>query len=211
VIGAGTRHGSAIAASLTDGAWSVAGLDPNGAATALPLTGDPVDAQAVASAVAETEQKLGPIGLLVLAADAGEPLAFDAITPQTWDATLDRHLRSTVNACHAVLPGMLERASGSIVAITPSSALDGTASAHHASAAYSVIGFVKALAREVGPRGVIVNAVAPGPDEGDPTATSSPLGRGLTPAELGTTVRYLAEERQYFAGQVLSPNGGSHL
>lgn len=181
-----TPHGLAIVQALTAAGWQVDPFDPAGAP--------------------------GTVDALILTGDEPAPTPFADISLAQWQAAIDQHLRGAYDACRAVLPGMIERGGGSIIAVTPSSALNGTGAAHHAAAASAVIGMVKGLAREVGPHGVIVNAVAPGPLDGRPTQAAPTPPGGLTTAEdLGATVRYLAEERHYFAGSVLAPNGGSHL
>lgn len=188
VTGAESVHGRAVTETLRAAGWEVAPYDATRAADA----SSPVDA-------------------LVLTGDEPSRTPFADLDLATWSASIDEHLRTARDASRAVLPGMIERGTGSIIAITPSSALNGTGAHHHAAAVGAVIGLVKALAREVGPHGIGVNAVAPGPFAGDDGAGTAPLGGTTTADDLGATVRYLAEERHYFAGSVLAPNGGSHL
>jgi 2-hydroxycyclohexanecarboxyl-CoA dehydrogenase len=203
LTGPDTPTGGAIATALTAAGWHVAAFD-----------GDVADRAAVTEAY-DDARAAGPVELLVCAAEA------DATPTPIADVPLDRlrravdvHLRGTVNACRAVLPEMLDRGAGNIVAVVPADALTGARTSDASAAAGSVLGLIRALAREVGPRGVQVNAVAPGAlgstahlAEGE----QPPLGRGLSDEEVAGTVRWLASERHYFAGTVLSPAGGALL
>ena len=131
------------------------------------------------------------------------------------------HLGGTYNSCAAVLPDMLERRTGHIITISSELALaGGDADAHYAAAKGAIIGFTKSLAVEVAGRGVRVNSVAPGPTDTpllepdspwrDPAFLQTlPLRRLVRPEEVAETVLFLAEEGDYFCGQVISPNAGA--
>lgn len=143
------------------------------------------------------------------------------MTDEQWRAMLSTHLDGTFFCTRAVLPGMQARRSGAIVNMSSVVGLDGGAGVpHYAAAKAGIIGFTRAVAQEVAPLGVRVNAVAPGFVETAmrsqlPEAIaaahlrSTPLGRLGTASEIADTVMYLAGTRSSFiTGQVVSPNGG---
>jgi len=205
ITGAETPAGSAIAASLRAAGWQVGDLGD----------ADVADPAAVTAAHAHVRDTLGPVSLLVCAAESDEErLPIMDIPVERFRRAVDVHLRGTQNACRAVLPDMLEQGAGNIVNVVPAAAITGERVSDGSAAAGAVLGLTRALAREVGPRGVQVNAIAPGTLGSTahlPEAAQPPIGRGLQPPEIGETVRWLAEERHYFAGTVLSPAGGALL
>ena len=173
-------------------------------------------------AVDVTAERFGRIDLLVSAAgfyEEGVDVA--EITIEQWDRMLAVVLGGTVNAAAAVLPHMLRRSEGTIVAISSELALAGSATdLHYVAAKGAVLGFVKSLAVEVADTGIRVNAVAPGPTDTpllrqdslwrQPKYLASlPLGRLVTPDEVAQTVYYLASEGSMYCGDVLSPNAGA--
>ena len=132
------------------------------------------------------------------------------------------HLGGLRNTARAVLPSMLARGAGAIVAVTSELAIGGgDGDAHYAAAKGAVIGLVRSLAAEVAGRGVRVNAVAPGPTDTPLLAADSPWrapdylatlpNRRLTrPDEIARVVEFLVEcRRRFCTGEVVSPNGGA--
>jgi NAD(P)-dependent dehydrogenase (short-subunit alcohol dehydrogenase family) len=127
----------------------------------------------------------------------------------------------TVNVFAAVLPHLLRRDSGGMIAISSELALAGSATdLHYVAAKGAVLGLVKSLAMEVAHTGVRVNAVAPGPTDTPLLAAGSlwrepgylatlPLRRLVTAEEVARTVCYLATEGSMYLGEVLSPNAGA--
>ena len=221
VTGAASGIGAAVAARLAGRGWKVAGLDLRESETDLPLVADVADGGAVLEAADRAARELGPVSLLVTVAGHYEMLPVSEIGTERWQRMLSVHLGGTRNACAAVLPGMLEAGYGTIITISSELALDGGAEdAHYAAAKGAIIGFTKSLAAEVAGRGVRVNSVAPGPTDTPLLSPNSPwrnpaflrtlpLGRLVRPEEVAETVLFLAEEGDYFCGQVLSPNAGA--
>lgn len=113
--------------------------------------------------VAEVEEALGPIGGLVNNAGVRRESLL-ALTPdEDWDAVLDVNLGGLFRCCRAVLRGMMVRRRGAIVNVSSLSALHGVAGqAAYAASKAGILGLTRSLAREVGKRGVRVNAVVPG-------------------------------------------------
>jgi NAD(P)-dependent dehydrogenase (short-subunit alcohol dehydrogenase family) len=221
VTGAASGIGAAVAARLAARGWKVAGLDLRESETDLPLTADVTDAAGVRDAAQRAERELGPISLLVTVAGYYEMVPVSDIGIDAWRRMLDVHLGGTRNACAAVLPGMVERGEGRVITISSELALaGGEDGAHYAAAKGAIIGFTKSLAAEVAASGVLVNAVAPGPTDTPLLPPDSPwreaayletlpLRRLVRPDEIAETVLFLAEEGDYFCGQVLSPNAGA--
>ena len=221
VTGAASGIGAAVATRLTARGWKVAGLDLRESETDLPLTADVTDAAGVRDAAQRATRELGPVSLLVTVAGYYEMMPVSDIGIDVWRRMLDVHLGGTRNSCAAVLPGMLERGEGRVITISSELALGGGEDdAHYAAAKGAVIGFTKSLAAEVADRGVLVNSVAPGPTDTPLLAPDSPwreaayletlpLRRLVRPDEIAETVLFLAEEGDYFCGQVLSPNAGA--
>ena len=221
VTGAASGIGAAVAARLAGRGWRVAGLDLRESETDLPLTADVTDAAAVREAAGRAERELGPVSLLVTVAGYYEMTPVSDIGVEAWRRMLAVHLGGTRNAVSAVLPGMLERGEGRVVTISSELALaGGEDDAHYAAAKGAIIGFTKSLAAEVATKGVLVNSVAPGPTDTPLIGPDSPwrapdylgtlpLRRLVKPEEIAETVLFLAEEGDYFCGQVLSPNAGA--
>ncbi len=198
-----------------------AGLDLRESKTDVSLVADVTDRQAVGEVADQVARELGPVSLLVTVAGFYEMLPVSEIEVEGWRRMLAVHLGGTCNSCVAILPGMLERGRGHIITISSELALaGGDQDAHYAAAKGAIIGFTKSLAVEVASRGVQVNCVAPGPTDTPLLAPDSPwrdpafletlpLRRLVRPEEVAEAVLFLAEEGDYFCGQVLSPNAGA--
>ena len=213
--------GAAISGLLADRGWRVAGLDLEPSGTELSLQVDVTDPGAVSDAAERVARELGPVSLLVTAAGTYEMVPFAEIDTDRWRRMLAVHLGGVVNACRAVLPGMLAAKSGMIVTISSELALaGGSGDAHYAAAKGAIIGFTRSLAIELASQGIRVNSVAPGPTDTPLLVADSPwrapeyldtlpLGRLVRPDEVAQTVALLVEEVGYFTGQTLSPNAGA--
>jgi 3-oxoacyl-[acyl-carrier protein] reductase len=174
-----------------------------------------------AGLVAAVEEGLGDLEALVLNAGVirdGPALRMDG---ESWRAVLDTNLSGAFFTARPALRGMLRRRAGSIVAVSSVVGLAGNAGqANYAAAKAGLIGLVRSLARECGPRGVRVNAVAPGHIETDMTAALAPehvervrgltpLGRLGTPADVAGVVAFLCSPAAaYVTGAVVPVDGG---
>jgi NAD(P)-dependent dehydrogenase (short-subunit alcohol dehydrogenase family) len=218
VTGSASGIGAAVAAALQKDGYTVAGLDISADA---PYVVDVCDPAAVGETVARVIADIEPVDAVVSAAGHYEMVPISAITRQQFHRMLRVHLGGLHNITRSVLPSMLERGRGSIIAITSELAIGGgDGDAHYAAAKGAIIGLVRSLAVEVAGRGVRVNAIAPGPTDTPLLTADSPWrapeylatipNRRLTrPDEVAEVVRFLLDDDADFCvGEVLSPNGG---
>jgi NAD(P)-dependent dehydrogenase (short-subunit alcohol dehydrogenase family) len=212
ITGAAGGIGLACANHLRREGWRIACIDLHRSGAELSVIADVRDRDAVTAAVDQAAGRFGRIDLLVTAAEyyeAGIDVA--EISHEQWDRMLAVILGGTVHAFAAVLPHMLARGEGAIVAISSDLALAGSATdLHYVAAKGAVLGLVKSLAMEVAETAIRVNAVAPGPPWRTPEYLATlPLGRLVTPAEIAAAVHYLATEGSMYCGEVLSTNAGA--
>jgi len=171
--------------------------------------------------VKETLDHFGRLDILVNNAGTTRDTLLLMMSEEAWDVVIETNLKSAYNCSKAALRPMFKQRSGRIINITSVSGLAGQAGQTNYSASKAgLIGFTKAMAKEVGPRGITVNAVAPGfvpttltdvlTDEQKKLAiAATPLGRFAKPEEIDYAVAFLAGDRAAFiTGQVLSVDGG---
>ncbi|MBQ9413677.1 MAG: SDR family oxidoreductase [Clostridia bacterium] len=182
---------------------------------------DVTDEAAVREMVAAVEARYGHIDLLVNNAGIAEQALFTDLSAARWKRMLDVHVNGAFYAASAVLPGMIRRKSGAIINIASMwGETGGSCEVHYSTAKAALIGFTKALAKEVGPSGIRVNCVSPGAVDTDmmagfsaedkaALASDTPLGRLGKPEEIAAAVAFLASnDASFITGQILSPNGG---
>lgn len=164
-----------------------------------------------------------PIDGLVNVAGYWEIVDFLDSSVEHWHKMIGANLITALTTCHAALPAMVSRGSGSIVNFASTAGEYGSIrpSAAYAASKGGVIGFTKSLAREVSPLGVRVNAISPGPIDTPMLQAASPeqravaasrtlVGRLGTPADIAHGVVYLlSDESSFITGDVLRVNGGS--
>ncbi len=159
--------------------------------------------------------------------NAGRTLVgpFLEIEPADWEEVLRTDLTAAFHTCRAVLPSMVERGGGSIVNIASRLGQMGIAeTAAYSAAKAGLIGLTRALAREFGPRGIRVNAVAPGvtatdmttdlvaSEEGRRRLRDMPLGRYGRADEVADSVIFLlSDASSLYLGQTLNPNAGGYM
>ncbi|HET9149445.1 MAG TPA: SDR family oxidoreductase [Alphaproteobacteria bacterium] len=254
VTGAGAL-GRGICESLVAKGWHVVTADvvaDYAAELARDLGGPPVataktldvgDFGAVSKLVGEIAAERGGIDALVNGAGGTTALKVrkgplvDSL-PEHWNRLIDVNLFGNFNCCYAVAPMMKKAGGGAIVSIASGAGMQSgpPISRQSGAAVYSatkagVIAFVQALAQELGPYGIRVNAVSPGRNESrekplakmlelqeqeekrDPgSGRLSPLGRFGRPADIGNAVAFLlSEEASYFTGTCLDLTGGIRL
>jgi 3-oxoacyl-[acyl-carrier protein] reductase len=179
-------------------------------------------------AEALVEQVIGRFGRVdALVNNAGLTLVgpFLGIDPADWDAVIRTDLTAAFHTCRAALPSMVERGSGTIVNIASRLGQMGVAeTAAYSAAKAGLIGLTRSLAREFGPRGIRVNAVAPGvtitemttdlvdSEEGRRRLRDMALGRFGRPEEVADAVIFLLSDASaLFLGQTLNPNAGGYM
>ncbi len=174
---------------------------------------------------AEVESRFGRIDGLVNNAGIMPSSPVLSLSDEEWDAVVRTNLYGPFFCSRAVLPGMVERGRGAIVMISSRLGQVGFPElAHYSASKAGLIGLAKSLAREVGPLGVRVNAVAPGPTITDMTRdvlvgeaarkrlAELPAGRFGEPDDVARAVVFLlSDAAEMFHGQTLNPNGGGYM
>lgn len=235
VTGAAQGIGLAIAKDLVDHGYAVALADLNGSLAekmaaeikacghkAMGVATDVSRRESVRALVEATLREFKRIDVLVNNAGiAGRAVPILEVTDEDWEQMMAVDLKSVYLCCQAVMAHMLERQSGSIVNIASIAGKEGNPNMIPYSAAKAgVIGLTKALAKEVAPHGIRVNAVAPAVVETGILATLTPeqvaymksripLGRFGKPEEIAAVVTFLASDRAGFVtGQCYDASGG---
>jgi 3-oxoacyl-[acyl-carrier protein] reductase len=183
---------------------------------------EPEQVEAMAMAVAAT---LGPVDVLVLNASIGFPIVpFLSFRWEDFEAKLTGELKAAFACCKAFVPAMVDRGSGSVVAISSQlSRHPGEGFCAHSTAKSGLDAFMKSLALELGPSGVRVNVVAPGLTETDATsfmkpeakagaAMATPLRRIGNPDDVAGAVLFMASDAARFVtGSYLPVSGGAQM
>ncbi|MBM7804383.1 2-hydroxycyclohexanecarboxyl-CoA dehydrogenase [Geodermatophilus bullaregiensis] len=243
VTGAGSRRGigRATAHTLAAAGWNVAILDLDEASAkdaaheiaerhgvqAVGIGCDVTDEASVEAALTVLDGALPPVGALVNNAGITSPTPFLEVSGEEWDRIFAVNVRGAYNITRRVAPGMVERGFGRIVFLASVSAERGGGvfgGVAYSAAKAAQLGFTRALARELGPNGVTVNAVAPGLIDTDITGgalegerktqlvAGIPVGRNGNVNDVADLITYLCrEETGYVTGATYDVNGGSHI
>jgi 3-oxoacyl-[acyl-carrier protein] reductase len=216
--------GAAVAVGYSanpEAAEEVAGLIRSAGVGCVTLGSDLADPAAPGVLVERTVAELGSVDIVVNNAGITRDNLAVRISDADWDAVIAVDLSAAFRICRAALRPMLRRRDGRIINISSVAGVMGNpGQANYSAAKAGLIGLTKALCREVGSRGITVNAVAPGfiatdmtaglTDDTLATATAAvPLGRLGTVDEVAAAVRFLAlPEAAYITGHVLHVDGG---
>jgi len=189
------------------------------------LAGNVTDVNSCKAVVSALEALWGRIDILVNNAGITQPLNIMDIAPDNYDAVMDVNLRGTLYMSQAVIPGMRGARSGSIINMSSVSAQRGGGifgGPHYSSAKAGVLGLTKAMARELGPDGIRVNAICPGFIDTDITAGKLtpqmkeqivaviPMGRAGKAIDVAGCALFLASDLSaYCTGTEVDVNGGS--
>ncbi|CAG9187368.1 3-oxoacyl-ACP reductase FabG [Cupriavidus pinatubonensis] len=193
-------------------------------ATALGFGLDVTNPTAISDMVAEVVAQFGRVDILVNNAGITRDAKLQKMTSRQFDDVIDVNLRSVFHVTQAVVDGMVERGSGVILNASSVVGVYGNfGQTNYAAAKFGVIGFTKTWSRELGPKGIRVNAVAPGfietpilstvpGDVLDKMRNQVPLRRLGKPEEIANIYAFLASnDASYINGAVIEASGGMTL
>ena len=185
------------------------------------------DKNAMLQVVQRITERFGGLDILVNVAGLTRPTSFLDISEEEYDLVLDVNLKGTFLATQAAVPAMLRRGGGAIVSLSSVSGQRGGGvfgSSHYSAAKAGIMGFTKAIARELTPRGIRVNCVAPSMVDTDITggllteerkaelAKGTLMGRIADADDVVKCILFLAsDESSYLTGVTLDINGGMHM
>lgn len=235
ITGGASGIGAATAVLFAENGASVAILDrdaqagqavvtrlQHSGATALFLDVDVTSSDSVREAVDTAAQELGGIDVVVTAAGILDERPMIEMTEEDFDRTIDIDLKGVFLTARWALPHLKSGGGGRIINIASQLGIKGgTGLVHYVAAKAGVIGMTKAMALELAPEGILVNAIAPGPIDTPLLSGVSeewrsakraelPLGRFGTPEEIAPTALLLASSPSgdIYVGQTLGPNSG---
>lgn len=238
ITGAGQGIGRAIAIafSMRDTRVVIADIDGPGASRvkqeiqnlgkeALAIEADVSSEQSVTLMIERTLEEFGTIDVLVNNAGIYPSSSIEELTHQSWDRVIGTNLTGPFLCSRAAVPIMLEQKKGRIINLSSTTAFRGALNApHYAASKAGIIGFTKALALELAPSGITVNAICPGlTDTAQPRGHMTdqelyakkdrvPLGRIAQPQDIVGPVLFLASDKaRHITGQTVFVNGGDFM
>jgi 3-oxoacyl-[acyl-carrier protein] reductase len=219
-----TGHFIVVASPEVENNEKVAAEIREGGGEAMTLDLDISSPEAVKEGFAKVFAEKGHVDVLVNNAGITRDGLSMRMKPADFDLVLRINLYGAFYAAQAAIPGMMKARWGRIVNMASVVGQAGSpGQANYAASKAGLIGLTKALAQEVGSRGITVNAVAPGYVQTDMTAglpeelkqkmlASIPLGRMGAPADIATAVKFLvSDDAAYITGHVLAVNGGMYM
>ena len=210
VLGSAGPVGAAIVARLSMAGFAVAGIDDSPGAGDEQYVVDATDRAELCRVVSQVQADLGSVSILVVAPHIYDSAPIGEMDRPRWERLLHAHLAVATNACVALVPAMCEAGSGTVVLVSSWLALAGIAGeAYQAAASGTLLSFCKGFAMEVAPAGVRVNCIAVGPGADPVVAPTLPLGRPATLEEVADTVVFLAQDGDFYVGQVFEPAAGA--
>lgn len=241
VTGAGSRHGigrgTALALAREGAQVAITDIVPEGVkqvvaelneiSQAIGEVADVRDKAQMVQVVKKTTEAFGGLDILVNVAGLTRPTLFLDIAEEEYDLVLDVNLKGTFLTTQAALPALLARGGGAIVSLSSVSGQRGGGvfgTSAYSAAKAGVMGLTKALARELTPRGIRVNCVAPSMIDTDIAGDlltperKVELGKGTLIGRLGTVddvvkciLFLVSDESSYLTGVTLDINGGMHM
>lgn len=235
ITGAGRGIGKTIALKLAESGADIvlADMSPEVAEVrveveslgrkCLTFEADVTDLEAIETMVKKIIEELGSIHILINNAGITQDNLFMRMKPEQWSKVIDVNLNGVFNVTKAVIRPMVKQRTGKIINISSVVGFSGNpGQVNYSSTKSALVGFTKSLAREVGARGVTVNAVAPGfidtamtqalnKSQQEVILQQIPLGRMGDADDIANAVAFLAsEEASYITGTILHVNGGMY-
>ncbi len=235
ITGAGRGIGKTIALKLAESGADIvlADMSPEVAEVrveveslgrkCLTFEADVTDLEAIETMVKKIIEELGSIHILINNAGITQDNLFMRMKPEQWSKVIDVNLNGVFNVTKAVIRSMVKQRTGKIINISSVVGFSGNpGQVNYSSTKSALVGFTKSLAREVGARGVTVNAVAPGfidtamtqalnESQQEAILQQIPLGRMGDANDIANAVAFLAsEEASYITGTILHVNGGMY-
>jgi 3-oxoacyl-[acyl-carrier protein] reductase len=182
---------------------------------------DVAKAQSVDEAIKKVLETHGRVDILINNAGITRDQLLMKMSEEDWDQVLDTNLKSCYHTCHAIVRPMMKARKGKIINVSSVVALMGNpGQVNYAASKAGMIGFTKALAKEIAARGICVNCIAPGfvisgmtdvltQEQKDAVLSKIPMGRMGEAIEIANTALFLASPlASYMTGQVLTVDGG---
>jgi len=235
ITGAGRGIGKTIALKLAESGADIvlADMSPEVAEVrvvveslgrkCLTFEADVTDLEAIETMVKKIIEELGSIHILINNAGITQDNLFMRMKPEQWSKVIDVNLNGVFNVTKAVIRSMVKQRTGKIINISSVVGFSGNpGQVNYSSTKSALVGFTKSLAREVGARGVTVNAVAPGfidtamtqalnESQQEAILQQIPLGRMGDANDIANAVAFLSsEEASYITGTILHVNGGMY-